>query len=114
MDSGKLHADFVDYQLMHLAHEHHMITLAYQHGSSSQRWIAVKYFLITVKPGTLAVMTLKMHYILYCTKIHTVFKKISGLYPRAPFKREGKTGREGKGKRERAVGKEVIRMNGKS
>jgi hypothetical protein len=45
MDSEKLHANFVDYQLMHLAQEHRVITLAYQHGSSSQRWIAVKYFL---------------------------------------------------------------------
>jgi hypothetical protein len=45
MDSEKLPADFANYQLMHLAHEHHVITLAYQYGSSSQRWIAVKYFL---------------------------------------------------------------------
>jgi hypothetical protein len=61
-------------------------------------------------------MTLKMHYILYCTKIHAVFLKINfrGYTPRAPFKREGKRGREGKGKRERAVGREVIGMEGKS
>jgi hypothetical protein len=60
-------------------------------------------------------MTLKMHYILYCTKIHSAFyKQISGLYPRAPFKREGKRGREGKGKRERAVETDVIGMEGKS
>jgi hypothetical protein len=37
-----------------------------------------------------------------------------GLYPRAPFKREGKRGREGKGKRDRAVGREVIGKEGKS
>jgi hypothetical protein len=40
--------------------------------------------------------------------------KFRGLYPRAPFKREGKRGREGKGKRERAVETDVIGMEGKS
>jgi hypothetical protein len=40
MHLEKLHAEFLDYHSMHLAHEHHVMTLAYQHGSSSQRWIA--------------------------------------------------------------------------
>jgi hypothetical protein len=61
-------------------------------------------------------MSLKMHYILYCTKIHAVFlnKNFQGLYPRTPFKREGKRGGEEKGKRERLVGREVIGMEAKS
>jgi hypothetical protein len=51
-------------------------------------------------------MTLKMHYILYCTKINAVFLKINlgGYTPRAPFKREGKRGREGNGKRREQLG----------
>jgi hypothetical protein len=61
-------------------------------------------------------MTLKMHYILYCTKIHAVFfkNKFSGLYPQSPVKKEGKRGRQGNGKRERAVERDVIGMEGKS
>jgi hypothetical protein len=43
------------------------------------------------------------------------FLKINfrGYTPRAPFKREGKRGREGNGKR-RAVGREVIGMEGRA
>jgi hypothetical protein len=56
-----------------------------------------------------------MHYILYCTKVHTAFKnKFRGYTPRASFRMEGKRGRDGKGKRVRAVEREVIGMEGKS
>jgi uncharacterized membrane protein YgcG len=81
-----------------LAHEHHVLTLAYQHGSSIHA--TLDSYILNI---FLAKLNRELCYDLenapYCTKMHTVFQKnFPGLYPGPPFEREGEEGRRRKGK----------------
>jgi hypothetical protein len=84
---------------MHLTQEHHVMTLTYQHGSSSQRWIPVAHFL-----GKL--LNQEFCYDLenapYCTKMHTFFQKSFGVIPPIPSLK----GEAGRGTEKERKGKE--------